>query len=158
MTKWKKITGIMLCAIVIVAVCIVQNRMNSTVTMKQLIGTEAEKFSKVQIYSNGKCKTVTDKLAIKNLLEEISSIQLKKLQNDPQIDGSTYAIKFYPSNSDGTFTFSDGGRSNFSKDENCTFPIAVGWYQINKGLSYDTWMKAMNFYFNSAPGMVSSIN
>lgn len=46
MTKWKKITGIMLCAIVIVAVCIVQNRMNSTVTMKQLIGTEAKNFLK----------------------------------------------------------------------------------------------------------------
>ena len=132
-------------------------KVDNMTTMKQSIGSNAAKFLKIQIFTKGKCKTITDQLVIGNLLKDISSIQLKKLQNDPQMDGSTYTIKFYPSNSNGTFTFSDGGSGNFSKEKSCTFPISVGWYQINKGSSYDTWMKAMNYYFNSASGIVSRV-
>jgi hypothetical protein len=158
MKKRKTVISVILCTLIIGVCGVYITSNNNTVTIGDVVGSNSEEFAKIEIYKTGKYKIITDKSEISDLLNKLSAIQLKKSQTDPNMDGGTYSVKFYPSDGSGSFTLSDGGNGKFSKEKNCNFRIPEGWCRIKKGTSYDTGTKTMNYYFDTVSGTVHSLN
>jgi hypothetical protein len=130
-------------------ICLFKVKVNSTTAMAQAVGTDASKFSKVEVYHAGITKTIKTQSEMQKLLQGIGQVKLKRLPQNPNISGGEYAISFYPADGSAAYVYADGGSGNFSKRPGCTWNGPVGYYQIQTS-SFDLWIKTMKEAFGAA--------
>jgi hypothetical protein len=116
------------------------------ISLKQVVGADASRFQKLQIYHHAQSKTITNQKEIQTILQEISPIQLRRLPKDPKMSGGEYTIHFYPKDGSGAYGFSDGGSGQLYKEPGCTWNGPTGYYQIQES-SLSLWIKTMKEAF-----------
>lgn len=127
-------------------------KVSSTVGMGSVLGTDASKFSKIVISHMQYDKTITDQQQIAALLQKISTVQLRHIQEDPHMVGWEYGLKLYPADGSGAYQYSDGGSGGFHKEKGCTFNGPEGFYPLQSS-SYGKWYATMKQYYENAPGV-----
>lgn len=124
---------------------------NPTVGMGNVLGTDASKFSKIVISHMQYDKTITNQKQIAALLQKISTVQLRHIQEDPHMVGWEYGLKLYPADGSGAYQYSDGGSGGFYKEKGCTFNGPEGFYPLQSS-SCTKWYAAMKQCYENAPG------
>lgn len=131
-------------------------KVNPTVSAGSLFGTDASKFSKVEIVPSyqKEDKIITDQRQITELLRTVAPVQLRHIKKEQSNRRDyVYSVRFYPIDGSAASYYIDGKCGQYGRVKDGTLDDSLGYYPLLQK-STSLWNSTIKQFYEHAPGTV----